>query len=650
MLFGPIRLFLFLALIYWMDQCVFRKPNSKQCKSIPRVTMYFSLFILLGFFLIQLNFYDLLVIFLLILGLFFLRLWPFDLSKNLADQFKVNYKNTVLYIVKTSENILHSFLNPSTLKKSTVFSKTDFNQFFSYLFVISAAVTSHSYFFRFKSPNLSENWYKTLNAIKEVSSQKWFFLENSMAGDLLLINFYSKLTNISDAIALASFGLIEAIAMGVVLFWVVFKITSKNYFASFSAALTMGYLFTVLPLNLNEVAQHKSVFLALIIALPVMLICLKPTILRVERASYFKWMICFFTAIFFLNLYVAIFILPLFLIVASVLGINKNRAFVKRFLLAYILVLSLLFSLYYTVAQMRGIDLFVFINSNIYSFSSYTLTPHLVLPFQNLVHYYQILSIIVLVIVLFKYRKNPKSWFAALGFMIFVCILFHIYHFDNLKIDMDLLNQVTTVFIPLFFGIFLFVIFDTFTSVFKSQLRQFFLQWAASVSLIIGVFFLLKGNTLLQTPQREYFVKEEVMMAYDKIDRTFMPGTFAVVNTVPKHSIAKNDSNLINYDYFISNYLEQDKVFHKNIDNPIFLKENPEFNLPNSTIVFVYSKNAQFITSEIQEIDKQPMAQKTLEELNKRGRTIHLIMEKNLVKVYEIVNKHGQSKISDLLF
>ena len=107
----------------------------------------------------------------------------------------------------------------------------------------------------------------------------------------------------------------------------------------------------------------------------------------------------------------------------------------------------------------------------------------------------------------------------------------------------------------------------------------------------------------------------------------------------------------MNYDYFLEDYSKVDSVYFKNQKDPKFLIKNPQYALTKSVLVFVLNENNKAeknIFSENKYLSAE--LKKELEKLQQRGRTISLFYDSKILKVYEIVNEPGESKITDLIF
>ena len=105
--------------------------------------------------------------------------------------------------------------------------------------------------------------------------QNWFLPNNNLLGELAYTNFYAKIFDVSPEIALQSIGVFEAILLSMLLFWLIRKCTSSEYFIPTITAISFATFLTILPVNLNFLIQRNPIFLALTFAIPTFLLSTK---------------------------------------------------------------------------------------------------------------------------------------------------------------------------------------------------------------------------------------------------------------------------------------------------------------------------------------------------------------------------------------
>jgi hypothetical protein len=142
----------------------------------------------------------------------------------------------------------------------------------------------------------------------------------------------------------------------------------------------------------------------------------------------------------------------------------------------------------------------------------------------------------------------------------------------------------------------------------------------------------------------------EVLNAYDLITNEYFPYSYAVVNDYSAQALSKNKHFFVNYEDFLNDYLKRDEVFFKHKKDKKFLKNNPEYVLPNSVLVFVYTRQNQYsndLTSNKRYTDD---VIDLMKRLRHRGRKVRIFHEDKVFKIYEIINIPGESRLTDLIF
>ena len=655
---GPLRFAIFLVFVYLLNRLVTLKLSNQVGLDyfIPRYTMLISVLVIASFFLTQINAYDLMTI--LVLLVFFIVLSFINLKrdKSFRLQFKKIRSRLIIYTIRNFEN-RKKIISKENFRKNKDRQKTD-QEFISRkerrwqigigLGLAMVAFASRYFFFEYDTFSLSDPWYNSLENIKDISSQNWFFHKGTMMGDYAIMNFYGALTDISDLIIIESFGLLESSLLTVVIFWVLFKITYTKFIPGLIAALSFLFLYAFLPLNLNLLVQHKPSFLALTMVLPTVIFILNPTFLRKKKSSYFIWISIIFTACFFIDLFVTIIVLLPLLFLSVVFSFKCNKHYLLRTFAAFDLSLLFILVTHYLASLVKEVSLFDFYASNLFSLNIYSYSPQLITSLDQLIFYYQILAGITLLFALILFIKDRKKWLQIMVFLIYINMLLVLNSFEDSFLDVDLLNQLYAVFIPILFGISFFVLFRFISLVIPNFKMKLPYKITITVSVVIVIIFYLSKNPLSKVPFHQDKIKEQIIQAYDQLDSNLLPYSYAVSNTYQNVAISRNSHYFIDYSYFNSDYLVQDSLYHDHRSNTLFLQEHPELILPKSTFVFVYeeSSNSKYFT----EPQVQQQTLKTLEVLKQRGRKISLFFNQPEVKVYEIENEPHASKINDLIF
>jgi len=653
---GPLRLSIFFFLIFMLYRMASLKISNQKGLNFffPRYCLLLSIAVIFGFLLTLLNAFDLLVIFLILFFVILLVFMSLKRKKSLSKQLNKIYTRIILYTVIKFEKD-ESFIDRDNMKKQKRINGSSqlsgLNR--KWQFTIAGVIIVLTYlsryiFFKFDSFTLSEAWYHDLEMIKEISAQRWFFHPGSMMGDYVLINIYGKLANVSDAIALQSFGLLEVSILALVLYWVSYKITGKHG-PGCIAAFSFGFLYAFLPLNIDQLLQHKSTFLALTLAMPTMVFSMYPKALRLRYSVYLRWMTYFFSAILLIDLFVGLYLIPPFLILTALFTYKLKKPYVLRSFLAYVMALSFVGLIYYIAALIEGENLWNFILSNLFSYNSYTYAPQLILPFESLMTYYQAGAAVMLVISIILYLRKPKKWMPILIFTVYFNLIFNLYRLDDYFMDVDLFTQGVSVLLPLFFGLGFYIISSFIPKTKVSVGFNTGLDVALAMVFVLVIGFSTKDQ-LDVVPITGYTLEDQVFDAYIEIESSRLPYSYTVVNANANFVLSRGSHYYLSYSLFNSNYLERDARFNRFRKNPEYLTTHPDLILPQSVLVFVYNDDAVSNTTSRLYTSEQALTRERLVELKERGRSVDLIYKKPLVEVYEIINEPQASKINDLIF
>lgn len=519
------------------------------------------------------------------------------------------------------------------------------------LIAILAVITfgSRYYFIKYDMYSLSGVWLTDLEKVKDFDFQVWFLNDTSASGDYAFANFYSKLVDVSPEIALQSMALLESTLIGALMFWLIRKCTPSKVIAPIVASMSFALAYVLTPVNIYFLLQSKPLFLALTFGLPVMVYLLKPGLLKFRKFNYFFAMLLAFIAIGLMDLFTLVILFPPFLVLAAIFTRRKSKKYFKLGVLAYLAACLVLLISYAIICIFIHADLEMFIHNSLVSISSYTYIPQLIIPFDVLIGYCQIASIVFIAIILiYMVFLKEKNWNAALAFLIYFNVIVLISSFkESPWIDSDLVNETLSVFMHIVGGIGVAVVVRLFKSI---SLKTSQYSPVTAVVVICSLLFVAvyyQKDVIGKLDQIDTTPKQ-VLDAYDKISTTFFPYSYAVVNDQSTQAISTNKHFFMNYTDFIYEYPKQDSIYFANIKDPMFLKKNPEYALPKSVLLFVFKGSTDDEYANDRDIAASLMEQ--LAMLKKRGRKVQLFYENRNVVVYEIVNEDGASKIRDLIF
>jgi hypothetical protein len=389
--------------------------------------------------------------------------------------------------------------------------------------------------------------------------------------------------------------------------------------------------------------------MGLTFAIPSMVYILKPDVINFKKTNFFMSLVICFFAIGLIDLFTLLILMPPFFIIALVF-VNKNYlAFKWIALAAYITGTAAVLTTYYLMCQYYQNDFLIFLQSSLISVTSFTYMPNLIIPFEELLKYYQYGSLFSIIILPFLIWYKKEEWKPSLVFMLYFNLLVTLSFIHVEWIDTDLLRLALSVFIPICFGISVAVILRLLFPLYKRFLR-FKIAIAVVVSLLVFSGILFTQITPLQNIKTSDKTPRMVLDAYDKILHEYFPHSYAVVNDNIAQTMSVNKHFFINYEDFLFSYLDSDSIYHHNRKKPRFFVENPQYVIPKSVLVFVYHDNTETENHFADQNQLEPLLKEHINTLEKRGRNVSLYYESPYVNVYEIVNEPKSSKIDDLIY
>jgi hypothetical protein len=671
--YGFARLCLLIFLIFFVNKKIFKRFKTQDFLEfiVNKWFKYGSLLLITVFVMIQLGVYSFIN---LLFMLFVFMLLDFIGIKNSLRPKKYLSKRLNLLSLEVLKNIenkkkLSFWLR---LDKDNNLQKKDWQIISLVACITILQFLTKYYVFNFDIFSFSKLWYSNLGGIINFDSQLWFTNESEILGQSALINIYSKLVNISPEIALQSIPILENTLLCLILFWAVGKITVSPFFAPIIAISFFILAQTIIPINIEFILKNNSIFSALTLAIPLMVYVLKPELLKLNKFNYTLLLTFCFIAIGLINLVVLLICFPLFIAITLLLNCKKNNSFYPLSLLSYALGIVIILMIYALTCYHLKIDFEYFIHSNLISTHTFTYLPNLDFSYSKLMLFYQICSGIGIFIMLLLTWIKKENWKTALAFMLFFNGLVLLSRLNNNWLDTDIIITMFPVFIPITVGINAALIQKLMGSFIKEKSVLSQLIYTVIIIGFIGFLIQIQTKTLTELKVTDR-TPTTVLNAYDEISETYIPYTYAVVNINSAEPISTNKHFFINYDYFLDNYPRRDSIYNKNKGNPHYFKKHPEMVLPNSIFVFVYNPDEiksgnlvgkyNSIVTEKTNLDidnaeslfsegsrKTPRLLTLINNLNKKGREIHLYYHSDTVKVYEIVNVPKKSKTADLIY
>lgn len=609
---------------------------------------YGSLSLVVVFVLIQFNAYSLVNYVLIMSFIIVVDVVGIKNFKNPVRYFKDAAKSRFFEFLKDSENRkpvreLLRLERPKKIKDDRIFI------FYAVLILIIMAFVGRYYFYMYDTYLLSDLWVANLNKLILFDENIWFDGTVSVEGELAVSNLYSKLVDVSPEVGLQSLAILEDIILSLVVFWTIRKITPSRVLAPMIAFLTYVYLYTFSPVEIHYLLQNEPVLMGLTFAIPCMVYTLKPDAINFKKTNYFiSLTICFF-AIGLIDLFTLLILMPPFFIIALVF-VNKHYLSFKWLALsAYVIGTGSVLAMYYMMCDYYQNDFLIFLQSSLISVTSFTYMPNLIIPFDELITYYQYGSLFSIIILPFLiwYKKEP--WKPSLVFMLYFNLLVTLSFMHVEWIDTDLLRLALSVLIPVCFGITVAVLLRLLQPAYRKVL-PFKIPIAVMVSLLAFGGILYSQKEPLSNVKTSDKTPRMVLDAYDEILHEYFPYSYAVVNDNIAQTMSVNKHFFINYEDFLFSYLESDSIYHHNKKKPRFFIENPQYVIPKSILVFVYHDNSETENYFADQNQLEPLLKEQIQTLKKRGRKVSLYYESPFVNVYEIENEPRSSKIDDLIY
>jgi len=649
-LLGFVRLVFLLMFLYYCNNKLVKREYSHNLTQfiVNEWFKYGSLSLVVVFVLIQLSVYSLINYVLIMLFIILIDVVGIKNFKNPVRYFKEASKSRFFEFLKDNENRkpLREVIRlerPKKLKDDRVFI------FYATLVLIAAAFIGRYYFYTYDTYLLSDLWISNLNKVILFDENKWFNGTVAVEGELAVSNLYSKLVDISPEVGLQSLAILEDILLSLIVFWAIRKITTSKVLAPMIAFLTYVFLYTFSPIEIHYLLQNEPVLMGLTFAIPSMVYILKPDVINFKKTNFFMSLVICFFAIGLIDLFTLLILMPPFFIIALVF-VNKNYlAFKWIALAAYITGTAAVLTTYYLMCQYHQNDFLIFLQSSLISVTSFTYMPNLIIPFEELLKYYQYGSLFSIIILPFLIWYKKEEWKPSLVFMLYFNLLVTLSFIHVEWIDTDLLRLALSVFIPICFGISVAVILRLLFPLYKRFLK-FKIAIAVAASLLVFSGILFTQITPLQNIKSSDKTPRMVLDAYDKILHEYFPHSYAVVNDNIAQTMSVNKHFFINYEDFLFSYLDSDSIYHHNRKKPRFFVENPQYVIPKSVLVFVYHDNTETENHFADQNQLEPLLKEHINTLEKRGRNVSLYYESPYVNVYEIVNEPKSSKIDDLIY
>ena len=323
--------------------------------------------------------------------------------------------------------------------------------------------------------------------------------------------------------------------------------------------------------------------------------------------------------------------------------------FYWRALKAYLLATASILGFYAIYSFKEGIDFFQFIISSLLSVVSTTTKSNMMLPYDDLIKIVQIVSIVIVVLMFLMMKSKKDKWTSLIAFVIYINVLILFSSLNYRYFDQDLFNEVLPVFITIILGVTIYLVMYLFVA----KVKTLFIPDGLAVVLIFVLFAataFFSQKTLFSTEDSTSSLSKNVIAAYQEISSSFLPYSYAVVNSGTFQPFSTDSHNFLNYRNFLGEYAVRDSVYFANKEDKAFLRANTQYIIPNSLLVFIYDiPNEDDFSHIAMYLNLTGELKGRIEKLAGKKREVNVFFKKGGVTVYEIVNNPGKARIKELL-
>ena len=502
----------------------------------------------------------------------------------------------------------------------------------------------------------TRNWYETLNRVKELSLQQYFGISMDPGGLHVMVNFFSKLTQVSPELILHLLGSLTSMLISIWIYGILKTIINREDSVAPLAGMAIYALAPalVMPLSLEQQVEPNTIDFALSFALPVFILWVRN--IRFETRLGGVMIYVGFIATAVTNIFVFSTILLPGLLVTGFL-IRGGQPFKKRLEeMGKIMALVLLIVLVYWAALWvtNGPDLQTFLREQLFSTQFFTYFPQLWLPLERLVMVYGGIALLIMALIginpgLSRRNKELQIYFGLIFIAVSLLFIPEIGVGYN-YVDLDQLSSFYAVLVAILGGLLVYNLSALLSYVGKEKIRLPLISEGSLILLGLGYLFYLQGgiqtsNLLPQTLPNGYFY------SYYKIIDDNLPYTYATVGPKIDSTLSKNRHYFMDYQYFLNNYASIDSLYHKQLLAPEINRETKTVP-PASIFVFVAKPPYNDIQKGILSNPGSTMEnlrQWLAEYDNKEGREVRIFNDYNDATVYELVNRENEARIDAIL-
>ena len=644
-LYALIRLvFAFLIFYFIRKSAKKKKSDLFSYFMIFNISKYTSISVILVFILTSIQAFNLFNYLMCILVFLVFDLNNFSSPKMILARLKDRFEKATAELISLIESSnkkkrFKRYINPKKLDNNEIYDLV------SVLLIIIITYASRMYFYKNDLFLFSENWFSDFDKLSLLQEQQWFNTEYQEMGEYALISIISKFFKLSLGMSLQMFGLLQIIILSILVYFVIKNISKTNsVFFPVLTSLFLSLYFDFLPNDVTLIFQHRKIFTALIILLPIFIKISKKQHFYKFRTNFILLCLSFISIALTHFASIAIIIIP-FVSILFIFDSNKSIKQKTTLLFLPFAVSVLILGSFIFFFEFGEFNTSFFLKNSFIEVSNYSKIGNPRFDFNTITLFISLLSITTIIINIFSNRVNFIPLILCSLYLLYVSL----YRTNHFLIDKNLLLPIVNILTPVCATI---ALFEILVNNFKWNTSKY----TECFSLLVLVILFFIGDhyqkTSLKHLKDSNETNRQLLSVYDKIITSHLPYSYAVSNQQKAMPFSKSNHFFINYHELNKTYIDKDSIFHTNKKKDGFLKKHPEATIPNSIFIFEIlglDKNVSrtgFLTPENQLKEND----RIINVLKSRGRDVLLFMNTDRVRVYKITNKKNSSDINKMLF
>ena len=509
----------------------------------------------------------------------------------------------------------------------------------------------------------SRVWFDDLSRVNALLRHHYFIGGPSPGGLYSLISVFSFSARLSPDLLLHIFGALTIALLCLEIYWSLVYMTDSTSAALFGMLLFALFPTTIMPQLLETQVEANSLLLAICFALPTLILLFR----RIQnRKESIIPLIMGVAATGFTNTFILIeFLLPVFLVVLFYVLIQWNKKGIKAVVVLIGVGIATQIP-FIMVSLIKGDSVAYYLLSQLFATQSIGIYDQLLLPLNKLGLIYGLSAagyvILVLLTHLLFSKKSPKRrtnnllMNTLMAGVTGAISLLYIFPSSMISswIDVDQLAPVYSVMIALLSGLFMGWVISIIR--FLSHENSHFPEGTGYfLGGILTVFLLLfqggiRFSTMLPRTEPDGFYK-----AFYRIINDNLPYTYAIVAPPIDKVQADQRSYFMDYNYFLEQYSELDSLYAtQKKQRFLSVVDKPQrVTLPASIFLMIENPDQKTIQPGILDHQQKIMRQMSLwlhRYQEKPGHIVKTYYHDSEVKVVELINEPGASKISDVLW